>query len=195
MNSGPAVGRSRSVQSTVSIRRAGEPDADAIAQVHLRSAGVGFSDFLPASQMSVTTAVLAADWRARLSPDEESTRTTFVAEDGHAVVGVLFAALDADDPTVGRVARLYVDPDYWTQGVAGHLLSTCLGDLRDRGCRVARAWVMEPNTRARAVIEGLGARVTGARQPTCEGAASVPDGVEDVEYALVLSAEPGEGPG
>jgi GNAT superfamily N-acetyltransferase len=183
------------VQSTVTIRRGGEPDADAIAQVHLRSAGAGFSDFLPASQMAVTQADLAADWRARLRPDRGSTRSTFIAEDGHNVVGVLFAALDVEDPTVGRVARLYVDPAYWTQGVAAHLLSTCLGDLRDRGCRVATAWVMEPNARARVVIEGLGATQTGARQPTCEGAASVPDGVEDVEYALVLRPEPADSPG
>ena len=179
---------------SITIRRAGEPDAEAIAQVHLRSAGAGFSDFLPASQLAVTQADMAADWRTRLRRDKKSTRSTFVAEDGHDVVGVLFAALDANDPTIGRVARLYVDPAYWTQGVAAHLLSTCLDDLRDQGCRVATAWVMEPNARARVVIEGLGATLTGARQPTCEGAASVPDGVEDVEYALILRPEPTASP-
>ncbi len=183
------------MQPTITIRHAGEPDADAIAQVHLRSAGAGFADFLPASQLAVTQAEMAADWRARLCPDPASTRSTFVAEHSHDVVGVLFAAIDADDTTIGRVARLYVDPAYWNHGVAAQLLSTCLGDLRDRGCRVATAWVMEPNARARVVIEGLGATLTGARQPTCEGAAAVPAGVEDVQYALVLRREPANTPG
>lgn len=176
---------------TVIIRRAAPADAGAVAQVHQRSADGGFSRIFPPTNRDRTSpSSLTADWSALLEPEHDPARTTFVADTGARIVGVLTATVDPADPAVGRVARLYVDPDYWNSRVAANLLSACTSHLRDAHCRVARAWVMEPNVRAQHLVERLGARRTGARQPTCEGAAAAGVGVDDLEYELLL--DPGE---
>lgn len=183
------------MEPVINIRAASVKDAGPLATLHLRSARAGFSHIFLASQLTPSPADMSADWLARLEQDQQSIRTTFVAEIGPDVAGVVCSAVGPADPAVGRVARLYVDPDHWGRGVAAHLLRACLSHLRDQGCRVARAWVMEPNTRARQVMEGVGAKLTGARQPTCEKAASVPAGIEDVEYEILLQPEPAGGSG
>lgn len=102
-------------------------------------------------------------------------------------MGVIIAGPDPLDPAVGRASRLYVDPLYWNYVIARRLLTACFACLRELQCRVVRAWIMEPNRRAQAVVERIGARRTSARQPTCEQATLVPAGVEDVEYELLLN--------
>jgi len=131
---------------------------------------------------------MTAEWSALLTREHDPSRTTFVADTGVRVVGVITATFDRADPAVGRVARLYVDPEYWNSRVAGNLLSACISHLREVNCHVARAWVMAPNVRAQRVVERLGARRTGGRQPTCEGAASADAQIEDVEYELLLDS-------
>jgi RimJ/RimL family protein N-acetyltransferase len=173
----------------VSIRQATPDDADALAELHMRSAGAGFTNIFALSDLAVSREEMSADWRGRLQHDARLGRSTLIAEVGEQMVGVLIAGPDPHDPTVGRVSRLYIDPRNWSQGVAGQLLAACITHLRELRCKVATAWIMEPNQRAQAVVERLGARRTGARQPTCEKATSVPAGVEDVEYELLLNSE------
>lgn len=172
---------------TVTVRTATPADANAVARLHQRSADAGFTRILPASDLARSGGSdLSADWSTLLSPEHDTARVTFVADTGTRIVGVLTATVDASDPTVGRVARLYVDPDYWNSRAAAKLLSTCISHLRNANCRVARAWVMEPNVRAQHVVERLGARRTGVRQTTCEGAAAAGTAIEDLEYELLL---------
>jgi RimJ/RimL family protein N-acetyltransferase len=172
---------------TITVRTATPADADALARLHQRSADAGFTRILPAGDRAPGgRSDLVAEWAALLRPEPDPARITFVADTGTRVVGVLTATVDSADPTVGRVARLYVDPDYWNSRAAASLLSTCISHLRDAHCHVARAWVMEPNVRAQHVVEHLGARRTGVRQSTCEGAAAAGTAIEDLEYELRL---------
>jgi len=168
------------------VRLALAADADALAALHRRSASAGFTRIFSPSQMSVGHVEMAADWSALLRVREQPGPTTYVVEVGADVVGVIIATVDSVDPTIGRIGRMYVDPKYWNGGVAPRLLDASVSYLRDRGCRVALAWIMEPNTRARRTVERLGARPTGARQPTCERAASSAVEVEDLEYELLI---------
>jgi RimJ/RimL family protein N-acetyltransferase len=173
----------------VRIRQATPDDADAIAELHMRSAEVGFTNIFAGSDLAMSREELAADWWERLQHDARLNRSTLVAESDEQIVGVLIAGPDPYDSAVGRVSRLYIDPQTWSQGVAGQLLDACITRLRELRCRVATAWIMEPNLRAQAVVERLGAKRTGARQPTCERATADPGGVEDVEYELLLNSE------
>jgi RimJ/RimL family protein N-acetyltransferase len=171
----------------ITIRQATPDDADALAELHLRSARAGFTNIFPASQSAASHEEMSADWLARLQADLPLHRATLVAEVGGNIVGVVVAELDTHDPAVGRGSRLYVDPQYWNYVVARRLLAAGIAYLQQFDCRVARAWIMEPNRRAQAVVEYIGFTRTGARQPTCEKATSVPSGVEDVEYELLLN--------
>jgi RimJ/RimL family protein N-acetyltransferase len=168
------------------IRQATPDDANALADLHLSSARAGFTDIFPLSRLSVSHEEMSADWLARLQADPQLRRATFVAEVGGSIVGVIVAEPDPLDPTIGRGSRLYVDPHYWNYIIARRLSAACLAHLRELGCKVARGWIMEPNRRAQAVVERIGAIRTGARHQTCEKATSVPDGVEDVEYEMLL---------
>jgi RimJ/RimL family protein N-acetyltransferase len=170
----------------VRIRLATPEDADALADLHLGSARAGFTDIFPLSSLSVSHEEMAADWLARLKADLQLRRATIVAEVDGSIVGVVIAEPDPLDPTIGRGSRLYVDPRYWNYIIARRLSAACIAYLRELGCRVARGWIMEPNRRAQAVVERIGAIRTGERHQTCEKATSVCDGVEDVEYEMIL---------
>jgi RimJ/RimL family protein N-acetyltransferase len=174
------------MELAVIIRQAKPHDADALAELHLRSARAGFSNIFPVSHLAVSHEEMSTDWLAQLQADPPLRRATLVAEVGGNIVGVIIAGPDPLDPSVGRVSRLYVDPRYWNYVVARRLVAASIAHLRELRCRVGRTWIMEPNRRAQAVVSRLGARRTGARQPTCEKATLVPAGVEDVEYELLL---------
>lgn len=175
------------MEFAVTIRQATPDDVDALAELHLRSARAGFTNIFPVSHLAVSHEEMSADWLARLQADPPLRRATLVAEVDGSIVGVIIAGPDPLDPAVGRGSRLYVDPRYWNHSVARQLLAACFAYLRELQCRVVRGWIMEPNRRSQAIVERIGARRTGARQPTCEQATSVPAGVEDVEYELLLN--------
>jgi len=174
----------------VAIRVAVPSDAQALADLHMRSAREGFTDIFPAEQLARSHhQELASDWLARLQPDLPLGQIALVAEVDGIVVGVLLAGPDAPGAAVGRLSRLYVDPRLWGQGVRRRLLNAGVAHLRDIGCMVATAWIMERNHQARALAQHLGWTCTGERQPTCEKSASMPAGVYDVGYQLLLASE------
>jgi GNAT superfamily N-acetyltransferase len=176
------------MEPSVTIRRAVPSDAQALAELHLRSAREGFRDiFLPEYLATSRREELAGDWLARLQPDQPSDQIVLVAEVNGAMVGVLVAGSDPLDPTIGRLSRHYVDRQFWGRGVRRRLVSEAIAYLRDLGCTVVMAWIMERNHQARALAHHLGWTCTGERQPTCEQAASVPAGVHDLRYQLLLT--------
>ena len=93
---------------------------------------------------------------------------------------------DQSDRSIGRLARAYVDPQYWSLGVVRLLFDAAMEHLRQLDCERVTMWIMEPNHRARAAAEHLGMTQSGVRQPTCERATTMPAGVEDVEYMCRL---------
>ena len=170
-----------------SVRRAEVADLNALADLHLRSAHAGFATIVsgdPTKQASQDE--LAHDWASLLQDDPQLDRALFIAERDERVIGVLVAGRDQSDRSVGRLARAYVDPQYWSLGVVRLLFDAAMEHLRQLDCERVTMWIMEPNHRARAAAEHLGMTRSGVRQPTCERATTMPAGVEDVEYMCRL---------
>ena len=121
-----------------------------------------------------------AEWHGRL--DGDATRpTTLVAADDGRIVGVVVAGPDLVRPDRGHVARFYVAPDRWGQGIGRRLYRAALDRLGRGEYREATLWVLERNVRARAWYERLGWRTTGERKTVYE-----PAGIVDVEYLIRL---------
>lgn len=64
----------------------------------------------------------------------------------------------------GSLRHLAVHPDCWGRGTATRLLGHVLARQRERGAREVSLWVLDANSRARALYERHGWRLSGERQ-------------------------------
>jgi len=160
------------------VRAATPDDAAVAAAVHLASALRAYRDIFPPEAGPPTLDALAADMTARIDDD---THTVLVAERHGALVGVVIAGADEGDPDAGLLSRLYVHPGCWGQGVGRLLYEGAVAALADAEYPKAALWVLEANTRARAMYERWGwTLVPGVTKPTWED-------IVDVRYELPLS--------
>jgi ribosomal protein S18 acetylase RimI-like enzyme len=141
-----------------------------------------YADIFPPEAPPPTYESDLARWQHWLGPDREQGRRAHVARTGQGVVGVILAGPDPDDPTLGHIARLYVEPSCWGRGVGTLLYRAALDDLTGRNFLAATLWVLEANHRARDWYERLGWRTTGRRH-----AVYAPAGIDDVQYRIELS--------
>ena len=128
-----------------------------------------------------------AEWRDRLGGVVTTGQTTLVAVDDGQIVGVVVAWPDPVRPDRGRVARFYVAPDRWGQGLGRRLYGAALGWFARGNYREATLWVLEGDDRARDWYERLGWWTTGERKMVYE-----PAGIVELQYLLRL-AEPFRG--
>lgn len=114
---------------------------------------------------------------------EAADRTTTVALDGESVVGYLAAwrpEPDAD-PELGVVGLLYVDPDYWGEGVGSVLWEQGLDALRERGAKRVSVRVFAENEVGRSFYEAADMELTRRLEEDIFGQC-----VETVEYQQPL---------
>jgi GNAT superfamily N-acetyltransferase len=72
-------------------------------------------------------------WQRWLGPGVNEGKRVYVARVHYGkVVGVVLAAPDPDERTAGHLARLYVHPDYWGQGIGTRLYDAAIADLSSR---------------------------------------------------------------
>ena len=145
-----------------------------------------FADIFPSDAPPPSFEEDLARWRYWLGPDFRQGRRAYVARTSVGeVVGVVLAGPDPDERTVGHLARLYVDPEHWGQGVGTQLYTVAVADLASRFAE-ATLWVLEANRRARAWYERLGWRLTPKRKATY-----APAGIDDVQYRIALHGQAG----
>ena len=165
----------------------GRDDAPLVARLQIDAALAAYARIFPASAPPPVFDEVLAEWRGR--PGTVVGQTTLVAVDTGRIVGVVVAGLDPARPDRGDVARFYVSPDRWGQGIGRRLYLGALGWLRRGDHREATLWVLERNDRARTWYERLGWRTTGEQKTVYE-----PAGIVDLQY-LIRLAEPVEGAG
>ena len=182
-------GKGQDCQVGIRVALGASEDAPIVAQLQIDATLAAYGRIFPASAPPPLFEDVLAEWRDRLGDDTTTGPTTFVAIDDGRLVGVVVAGPDLGRPDRGHIARFYVVPDRWGQGIGHRLYLDVTGWLRRAGYREATLWVLEGNDRARAWYERLGWRATGERKTVYE-----PAGIVDLQY-LVRLAEPLDRPG
>jgi len=133
------------------LREARPDDLGAVAALFLRCWRESYADVLPPGAIAVFDQASARElWRPALRAPRPGTRGVVAVSDPDArVVGVIRMGRDPDEPGVGHVFSLYVDPAAQGGGVGRRLLDDAVTWLRTEGLAEATLWVFEANARAR----------------------------------------------
>ena len=102
-------------------RQAKVTDACLVAQLQIDATLAAYGRMFPASAPPPLFDDVHAQWRGRLGDGETTRQTTLVAVDDGQIVGVVVAGADPVRRDRGHVARFYVAPDRWGQGIGRHL--------------------------------------------------------------------------
>jgi ribosomal protein S18 acetylase RimI-like enzyme len=169
------------VEVEVVVRLADRSSAPDLVVVHRAAAHTAFAHIFPPDAEPPSYEEDLARWEHWLGPDWEHGRRVYVAVTARRAIGVVLAGPDPGEPEFGHLARLYVDPAHWGQGVGTRLYGMAMQDLARRRFPQATLWVLEGNRRARGWYERLGWRPTGKRKTTY-----APAHIEDLQYVLTL---------
>ena len=82
---------------------------------------------------------------------------------GARTLGFASTGPSRDEPGVGELYAIYVDPDEWSRGAGRALIARAEERLAEEYAE-ATLWVLEDNPRARRFYEAAGWRTDGARQ-------------------------------
>jgi GNAT superfamily N-acetyltransferase len=154
----------------VSVRRATDVDARAIAQVHVDSWRAAYPGLIPERFLER----LSVDGRERQWGDTfaagEDKPIVLVAESDDQLVGfstVAIPARDADEnDDVAEIPAIYVAPGAWGCGVGRALIEASIDPMRHAGCREAILWAVAGNDRAAAFYVARGWHDDGGRRPS-----------------------------
>ncbi|MGW2161186.1 N-acetyltransferase family protein [Nonomuraea sp. NPDC001699] len=142
------------------IRKATPADAQAIAEVHVRSWQAAYRGLVPQDHLDrLDPAARRPGWERWLAGTAWPRQGALVAEsDGRVVgfAGVLPARDGEDGATVAEVATIYLTPESWVRGIGRALMDAVLAALTEAGYQEAVLWVLDTNVRARRFYEAAG---------------------------------------
>ena len=146
------------------IREARQEDADAIAEIHVRSWQAAYVGLLPEEALAALSIPdRAARWRSWLERPAPGLRV-WVEEDDGRIIGFSSTG-PSRDPGAPRhhaeVFTIYLAPDVVGRGWGRALFAHVIHDLRRQGFRSADLWVLTANDRARRFYEAAGWRSDG----------------------------------
>ncbi|WP_421557460.1 GNAT family N-acetyltransferase [Pseudomonas canadensis] len=134
------------------IRKALPGDANAIAQVHIRSWQEAYRDLMPAEFLNGLDATLARRESFWVRSIESGESDVWVAELDGQVVGSISAGASRDEEAAGQnageVMAIYVLARYWQTGVGLSLWKAGLQVLMEQGYECLTLWVLSRNERA-----------------------------------------------
>jgi GNAT superfamily N-acetyltransferase len=168
------------------IELADRAAAAELAALNLRTAVRGYGHIFPPEAPPPTLDELTGMWEHWLGDDWDRGRRAFVARAGSTTIGVVLTGPDEQRPKLGHLARLYVEPARWGDGIGRRLYAAAHEQLRRDSFPAATLWVLEANEKARAWYERLGWRATGDRKTVYE-----PTGIIDLEYRVELARPAG----
>lgn len=144
------------------IRPATVADARTLAELEVRAWRWAYVDIV-AEQDMITVDEREARWRSA-----GAVEGAFVLEIGGRVVGAVEVRPDRDDPAVGCVRGLDVEPAAQGAGVGAALYEHAIARLRADGFAEATVWLFEANGHARAFFERRGWTADGATGTAAE---------------------------
>jgi GNAT superfamily N-acetyltransferase len=137
------------------IRPATADDARAIAELEVRAWRWAYVDVI-SEELMITVDDRVARWQGR------SAEGAYVAEVEGRVAGVVQAGPDPDEPSLGLIRGLNVEPAAQGAGLGTVLYEHAVAVLRDAGFTVGVLWVFEGNGHARGFYERRGWAPDGA---------------------------------
>ena len=151
------------------IRQAEPRDAAGIATCHVRSWQVAYRGQVPDEYLDALPSEIpqrTTRWERWIGERDQRRQHQLVAVDGDEVAGfVTFGPNEeGQDPSVGELYAIYLDPSYWGRGVGRGLMDAAVAGLRADGYAAAVLWVLESNDRARRFYEIAGWSADGGRK-------------------------------
>jgi len=148
----------------LTIRVARPNDAAEIARIYIDSWHDTYAAVLPRALLcAMTPSGQAARWRAAIR--SQKRETVLAAEDAKAGIVAMASLGPARDNTLGydgEIYTLYVDPNFYGQGVGRTLLNGAFAALRTRGFTSCQIWAHAKNN-ARFFYETMGGRAIAER--------------------------------
>jgi ribosomal protein S18 acetylase RimI-like enzyme len=175
--------------SGASIRPARPDDAAAIARVHIRTWQTAYRGQLPDAYLDALDDELearTARWHGLIADGRTHRWVQLVAEANERVIGfVTFGPSEGEtnEPQIGEVYAIYVDPAYWSRGHGRELFAAATDGLAEAGFTMATLWVLETNTHARRFYEIAGWMTDGATKTDHRGDVEL----REVRYRRPLS--------
>lgn len=136
------------------VRLAELSDVPRLAEIHVRSWQAAYREILPKEFL----AGLSVEQREESWTNKLVAGQTFVVEQ-HNVVAGFVRVVASEDPNLGEVQSIYLDPDYFRRGLGRSLLAAAEERLADMGFQNAILWVFVDNQAARRFYEAMGWRV------------------------------------
>jgi len=135
----------------VTIRPMTVEDTAAVGVVHVRAWQAAYRGAMPDDYLDALRAEDRANmWRSIVEADRPGIQRKVIEVEtgivGFAVYGVEQGTVD--DPAVGELIAINLDPDHWRQRLGRTLLRHVTAELADLGYRRAVLWVVAENTRA-----------------------------------------------
>ena len=156
-------GRADLTPGELLIRPAVVADAAEIARVQTAGWRAGYAGLVDEEILAeLDEAERARRWAATLDDTD-----ALIAQDDDGIAGFVALAIPArelDEPGVGEITALYVDPPRWRAGVGRALIDAAGAELRDDGCDVVALWTFEAGDGSRAFYAALGFEPDGARK-------------------------------
>lgn len=155
-------------QNALIIRSAMLEDAQAIADLHIRSWQWAYRGLIPDAyldNLSATREQRIEQRRANLAALPAHHRW-WIAEQLGNPVGFAMTGRSRDRDAVAGTAEvysLYLAPEVAGQGLGRALFAHAVADLRQRGFEQATLWVLESNQRARSFYASAGWAPDGAK--------------------------------
>jgi GNAT superfamily N-acetyltransferase len=147
---------------SVRVRAASGADAEGIADVQERTWQAAYRHVFPVDELDRGGFIYPARWRERLARPPLGW-STFVAVEGDRIVGFASVGPSRDEPAIGELYAIYVEPEAWSTGAGRALIEIAEARLLEQYDE-ATLWVLDDNPRARRFYERAGWAPDGAEK-------------------------------
>ncbi len=174
-------------QPSVIVRHATPADAQAIAEIHVRTWQWAYHNLVPDDYLANLSATLERRIEVRRNQlaHMPPQNRCWVIEQAEYLAGFAMTGPNRDpdlSPMIAEVFAIYLSPDTIGKGIGRILFEHAVEDLRQRGYEQATLWVLASNARARKFYEIAGWSLDGgSKSEELSGAV-----LHEVRYHIVL---------
>jgi tRNA(Arg) A34 adenosine deaminase TadA/ribosomal protein S18 acetylase RimI-like enzyme len=133
----------------IEYRRAKLTDIKGIAHVHVKTWQHIYQDEIPANILKkIDVEKRMQEWKGWLSARKS---VTYLALVNNIIVGFISWGKSRDieaSKQEAEIYAIYIDPDFWGQGIGRDLMSLALSDIEHENYQSVSLWVLKSNKRA-----------------------------------------------